>query len=176
MRISDWNSDVCSSDLVADLERIAACVVEFDAVVAVGGEARETGILDDPRDGRFAAAEADGIILAADIIDARGGDDQRRAVEADRNPGDAVLDPVAYVLVGVEIVARDDADAAAAVDVREKGRRAVCRIMRIERVGLIGERRIIVVSGRARKIENEIDTQSLGRADPFSGRYARAGG
>src|SRR3546814_2208230 len=93
MRISDWSSDVCSSDL----------------------------------------------------------DDQRRAVEADRNPGDAVLDPVAYVIVGVAIVARDDADAAAAVDVRETGRRAVCRIMRIERVGLIGERRIIAVSGRDRK-------------------------
>src|SRR3546814_8532804 len=47
--------------------------------------------------------------------------------------------------------------------------------MRIERVGLIGERRIIVVSGRARKIDNEIDAHSFGRADAVAGRYAGAG-
>src|SRR3546814_16833233 len=47
--------------------------------------------------------------------------------------------------------------------------------MLIERVVLIGERRIIVVSGRARKIDNEIDAHSFGRADAVAGRYAGAG-
>src|SRR3546814_8196735 len=51
MRISDWSSDVCSSDLFEDgAERLAIATVEAPPIVAVGGKAVALEYL--PRDAK----------------------------------------------------------------------------------------------------------------------------
>src|SRR3546814_6222426 len=86
MRISDWSSDVCSSDLpdrlgqrLGDLrlvdrdflghavDEVAALDVDGQAG-AVGGDARDAEILLDPLGGRFADQQ---IMVSADIGDDR---------------------------------------------------------------------------------------------------------
>src|SRR3546814_8595727 len=63
MRISDWSSDVCSSDLLA----VVGAVMEGDAVVALGDrtEVLDVGFGTGPPDAvHFVARIADGLRLA----------------------------------------------------------------------------------------------------------------
>src|SRR3546814_5404376 len=86
MRISDWSSDVCSSDLVdtQTLENSAGDQVERNAVAEITLRSRQVLALDDygdlPKTGRFVLIE-DYDTVGGGVISMEGLPDQRRAVE-----------------------------------------------------------------------------------------------
>src|SRR3546814_9732247 len=83
MRISDWSSDVCSSDLV-DRGDAHPCEVGVRRVAMVGGE-----LLDGVGDGDRSAIVADLVDLAADR-DALGGDGFLRAPDSEESEAGAL--------------------------------------------------------------------------------------
>src|SRR3546814_14969849 len=73
MRISDWSSEVCSSDLVgymggplalaARAARLCETVVGYDITAAVGAVARERGIVD-----RMAGSAEEAVVGAQPVV------------------------------------------------------------------------------------------------------------
>src|SRR3546814_5000577 len=111
MRISDWSSDVCSSDLLVEVEVADPGAAQLDRQAAVGHReiAAEGGDA-----GRVAANELAAVVL--DVADQRATSLNRdRAATADEDVGNAV----ALRSAGPHRAAVGDGDAACAAAVEE---------------------------------------------------------
>src|SRR3546814_11739652 len=78
MRISDWSSDVCSSDLLVD-DQTKRRAGEIDRLIAaVHLDLAGAGLQPDARDGILAAAGGIGAALRVDLLFTKRGDRLRK--------------------------------------------------------------------------------------------------